>query len=162
MKTQNEQDIDKLAVGLFDAWWGGAGFAPPAPWLTWSERDQAGWRAAARYAIVFPNLEDDEDPHKGLTASISASCPHCGATVLGEGEKNTCAELDASDIEPGPRRYRVTNPHGHPALKSGHTVMLVIGPNSDYWLMRTDIMTLHEIADGEGQYVHLVEIKETP
>ncbi|MFA5635707.1 MAG: hypothetical protein WC977_07355 [Anaerovoracaceae bacterium] len=65
------------------------------------------------------------------------------------------ALLDAGAIVPSTMRYTVTNPHDHDTLKAGDVVVLVADHLINYFLLRTEDMTLHSLKDGGDQYVHL-------
>lgn len=67
--------------------------------------------------------------------------------------------IDAGQIKPSEKRYRVTWPHDHQSLKIGDVVILVALPFNAPMLLREPDMTLHNAFDGNRQYVHIEEVE---
>ncbi len=65
-------------------------------------------------------------------------------------------EQSAASIAASTKRYVVTFVH-EADLQVGDTVVMVETPQFDNLLLRLSDMTLHDLADFNGQYVHLRE-----
>jgi hypothetical protein len=70
----------------------------------------------------------------------------------------------AGSIQASSDRYVVTETHDHKTLKYGDHVVVSATEKCDFFLIiRLDDMTLHEMKDKYGQYVHLARfIGEIP
>ncbi len=63
--------------------------------------------------------------------------------------------LDAGNVPPSLRRYRITIPHDHETLRTGDVVVMTETPSLDNLLLRESDMTLHNLRDKSDQYVHM-------
>lgn len=68
---------------------------------------------------------------------------------------NGRSSLHAGLVSPGPRRYAVTESHGHKHLAEGETVVMVEDPQLNNWLLRLSDFSLHHLKGQSEQYVHL-------
>jgi len=66
--------------------------------------------------------------------------------------------LDAGDVEPSQKKYRITYPHDVRSLKTDDVVQMVVTPHGSNYLLRVTDMSLHNIKDDSSQYVHLEEV----
>lgn len=66
--------------------------------------------------------------------------------------------ISAGQVPPSKKTYRVVYAHSHPFLFNEDVVVMVETPDLQNLLLRLADMTLHSLADGHGQYVHLQEV----
>jgi len=66
--------------------------------------------------------------------------------------------IDAGNVAPSSKRYRVSWAHKHKTLSMGDIVIMAVTPRQDNFLLRLSDFTLHWLSDDSDQYVHLEEV----